>query len=80
MKITTFIGEVGAPNYKQVAKNIMAKFTGLSKPQAIDIAKRVINYDHKQKRQHSQNTLEGIRKGINDKFESLELPVYLDAA
>jgi hypothetical protein len=80
MKITTFIGEVGAPNYKQVAKNIMAKFTGLTKPQATDIAKQVIDYDHKTKRRHPQDTLEGIRKGINDTFESLELPVYLDAA
>ena len=80
MKITTFVEEVGAPNYKQVAKKVMAKFNGLTKPQATDIAKQVIEYSHKKKGRHPLETLEGIRTAMNDTLESFQLPIYLEAA
>ena len=78
MKIGTLFAEVGAPNYKQVAKKIMAKFDGVDKTNATAIAKGLIDYDHKKKRHHPNDDLMKIIEDVNDSLETAGIKLYLD--
>lgn len=80
MKITTFIAEVGAPNYKQVAKKLMAKYEHITKPEAVCVAKLIIEYNSKSKSHHPQKTLDTIRKAMNDQLFTMNVDAYLSAA